>query len=88
MIPAAEIVYVLSTLTSLGCALMLLRGYFRYRQRLLLWSGLCFVGFTITNVILFLDRVLIPHIDFSLWRGFAALIGLMVLLYGLIWETS
>ena len=37
-------VYILGTLTSLCCATLLLRGYSRVKKKLLLWSGLCFVG--------------------------------------------
>ncbi len=49
------IVNVLGTLTVGLCAFLLLRAYARVRQRLLLWSGLCFVGLTISNAILFVD---------------------------------
>ena len=38
-------VYVLCLLTSLACAVLLLRSYRQTRIRLLLWSGLCFALF-------------------------------------------
>ena len=38
----ASTVYVLCTLASTLCALLLLRDYGRTRSRLLLWSGLSF----------------------------------------------
>lgn len=42
----AATVYVLGALTTLLCAVLLLRAYGVVRQRLLLWSGLCFTGLT------------------------------------------
>jgi hypothetical protein len=36
----AGAVYIVGTLVALCCAILLLRGYARGRQRLLLWSGL------------------------------------------------
>lgn len=81
------IVYALCALTSLACAVLLLRGYFRSRARLLLWSGLCFAGLAANNVILLIDTRVVPTIDLSLWRSLPALVGIAVLLYGLVWET-
>ena len=83
-----ETVYVLCGLTSLLCAIMLMRGYARSRARLLLWSSLCFCGLTVNNILLFLDKVTFPQTDFSLWRTGSALIALLPLLYGLIWDSE
>jgi hypothetical protein len=84
----AETVYILCSLTSLACTILLLRGYLRRRVRLLLWSSLCFLGLTISNVLLFIDLVVVPYIDLSIWRSLATLIALIVLIYGLIWDVS
>jgi heme/copper-type cytochrome/quinol oxidase subunit 4 len=81
------LVYVLCALTSAACAVLLLRGYARSRVRLLLWVGLCFVGLTLNNVLLFIDMRMAPDVDLSLWRTLPALAGLIVLIYGLVWET-
>ena len=51
------IVCVLCALTSLACAVLLLRGYFRTRARLLLWTGLCFAGLFINNMLLIVDSL-------------------------------
>ena len=48
-------VYVLRTLTSLCCATLLFRAYSRVKKTLLLWSGLCFAGLTISNGLVFVD---------------------------------
>jgi len=84
----AETVYVLCALTSAVCAGLLLQGFVRTRARLLLWSGLCFVGLFLNNVLLFVDIVLLPKIDLSAWRSVAALVGMALLLYGLVWDAE
>jgi hypothetical protein len=88
----AETVYALCALTSLACAAMLLRGYWRSRARLLLWSSLCFVFLFLNNVLLFVDKVVLPERDdllgvsFAVWRSSVALIGIGLLLIGLVWD--
>jgi hypothetical protein len=82
-----SIVYALCAITSIGCAVLLLRGYRRSRVRLLFWSGLCFIGLALNNVLLFIDVRVVPDVDLSLWRTIPAVLGVAVLLYGLIWET-
>ena len=84
----AATIYGLCTLTAALCAVLLLQAYRRGRYRLLLWSGLCFVGLTINNLLLVFDKLVFPEIDFSLWRSLAALTAMAVLLYGLIWSSE
>lgn len=84
----AAAVYVLCALTSLACAVLLLRGYQARGVRLLLWSGLAFIGFAVGNVMLVVDRVVVgPEIDLSIWRSLPVLAGLAVLIYGLVWDA-
>jgi hypothetical protein len=84
----AEIVYILCALTSMLCAVMLYRRFRQIRTHLLFWSCACFVCFTANNVLLFVDLVLVPtSVDLSLFRNGINLMGLLMLLYGLIWET-
>lgn len=83
----ATLVYSLCALTSLACAVLLLRGYAASRARLLLWSGLCFTGLAANNVLLLIDKRLVPTLDLSVWRSLPALAGVALLLYGLVWET-
>lgn len=80
------VVYALCGLTSIACAILLLRGYARSRVRLLLWSGLCFIGLALNNVLLFVDLRVLTQIDLSLVRIIPAVLGVLVLIYGLIWE--
>ena len=90
----AETVYVLCALTSLACAALLFRGYSRSGARLLMWAGLCFVGLAINNILLFVDKVVLPDkgivlgLHFAVWRSLAAVIGLALLVVGLIWDTD
>ncbi|HEU4681312.1 MAG TPA: DUF5985 family protein [Gemmatimonadales bacterium] len=84
----AASVYILCALTSLACAVFLLRGYARRKARLLFWSGLGFVGFTFGNILLVVDRVVVPGMDLSLLRSLPVLAGLVVLIYGLIGDTQ
>jgi hypothetical protein len=83
----AATVYVLSTLTCLLCSGLLLRGYRRSSERLLLWSGICFLGLAADNALLFVDVVVFPEVSLVAWRGVPALAGLCALLYGLLWEV-
>lgn len=84
----ARLVYLLCALTSLTCAVLLLRGYVQSRARLLLWSGLCFACLFLNNVLLYVDLEMLPEVDLSLARSLPVLVGLALLLYGLIWEVK
>lgn len=82
------LIYGLCALTAATCAFMLLQAFTRNRYRLLLWAGLCFVGLTVNNLLLVLDKMVILETDLSAWRTLAALISMSILLYGLIWDTE
>jgi Family of unknown function (DUF5985) len=84
----APYVYILGTLTTLLCTVLLLRAYVRVRLKLLLWSGLCFMGLTVSNGLLFVDLVMIPDTSLYLWRLGTAAGAMVLLLYGLIWESG
>lgn len=85
MIAAA--IYITCTLTSGGCAWLLARGYRAGGARLLFWAALCFVGLTVDNIVLFLDLAVWPtSIDLFYLRTIPAAGGLIVMIYGLIWE--
>ncbi len=76
-------------LTCVACAILLLRGYKRSGAKLLLWSGLCFAGLSLNNLLLFIDLVLLPAaIDLTMHRQLTTLASLAVLLFGMIWESE
>lgn len=82
------IVYTLCALTAALCAALLLQSYARSRYRLLLWSGVCFAGLTVNNLLLVLDKLVFPDFDLSVWRSLVALAAMCILLYGLVWEAE
>ena len=84
----AEAVYLLCAVTSSLCAVLLLRAYARTGTRLLMWSGLCFLGLALNNALLVVDLIIVPDIDLSTWRLGPAVLGVALLLYGLIWESE
>lgn len=83
-----ELIYLLCAVTSLICAWLLLRSYRRSGFALLFWSGLCFSALAINNLILVLDKLVFPGMNFSMWRLSSALVALLLLLYGLIWQDD
>lgn len=84
-----SVVNMLGTLTVGLCAFLLLRAYARVRNRLLLWSGLCFVGLTISNALLFVDLSIFPHeVSLYSWRLGVAAVSMLLLLYGLVFESD
>jgi hypothetical protein len=84
----AMAVYLLCALTSLACAVLLLRSYGERGVRLLLYSGLAFVGFAVGNAMLVADVLVGPSLDLSLLRSLPVLLGLLVLIYGLVWDAK
>lgn len=87
--PTANFVlYLLAVLTCLACTVLLWRSYARNGLRLLLWSALCFVGLTLSNLLLFFDLMVFADLDLRPWRLLAALAGLAFLLYGFIFESE
>jgi len=81
-------VYALCALTSLLCAVLLLRGYRHSGSRLLLWSGLCFACFCLNNVMLIIDVRVLPEQDLSVIRSIPSVIGIGLLVYGLVWDSE
>ena len=83
------LVYILCAATCLLCAFMLFRGYARTGVRLLFWSGLCFTGLMIDNIMIYVDLILLPtEVSLALWRKIPGLIAIMMLLYGVGWESK
>jgi hypothetical protein len=83
----APIVYILCAGMCALCAGLLLLSFRKNRNRLLLWSGLGFCAFTLSNVLVFVDLVLLPQVDLMPARDAVTLVGVCILLFGLIWES-
>lgn len=88
MLSFQVLLYLLAVLTSLACTMLLFRAYVDNRQRLLLWSALCFIGLSVNNIVVFLDLVVFPEVDLRPLRLGATLAGLLFLLYGFVWESE
>jgi hypothetical protein len=82
----AAVIYTLCALTCLACFVLLWRGWRASGHRLLFWSALGFAGFSVNNVLLVIDRLLLPaDVTLLTWRLLAAFGGVLLLLFGLIW---
>lgn len=80
------IVTCLCALTAILCAILSFRAYGRSRYKLLLWSGLCFAGLTLSNVVMVVDVYLLPDFNLELARLLLGLSALLILIYGLIFN--
>lgn len=83
----AAAVFIACALTSVLCAILLVRGYLISRSRLLLWSSIGFMGLALNNIVLVLDRLVFVQ-DLSLLRVVPALLGVAVILFGCIWDAN
>lgn len=83
----AALVYLLCGLSSLVCAVLLVRSYLRNRTMFLLQSSLCFVGLAFANALLFVDLVLLPNMDLLLYRQLITFVSVLILAWSFIWET-
>lgn len=84
----APLIYLLCAGTSLLCFALLFRAWSNGRQRLLFWSALCFAGLAVNNFLLALDKLVFTNVDLSTYRLSIALVAMLLLLYGLIWEEK
>jgi len=72
------------------CSWLLWSSYRRYRQRLLLWSSLCFFALALNSLLVFVDIVIFPdpEIDLLPFRQATNLLAISFLIYGFIWEAD
>jgi hypothetical protein len=85
----APVIYSLCALTSFACCVLLWRGWRAGGNRLLLWSALCFAGLTLNNLLLVIDKVVLPtQVDLYNSRLVSGLVAVSLLLFGLIWEEE
>jgi hypothetical protein len=78
---------VLTLLTTVLCAALLLRAYQNVRKRLLLWSGLCFAWLAIANALRIADLRIFFALDLYTYRLGTTAVAMGLLLWGLIWES-
>lgn len=84
----AAIIYGLCALMAFLCTYLLLQSYRQSKYRLLLWGGFCFAGLTASNILLVIDKLIVPTMDLSYWRYGITLISMTILIYGLIFDKE
>ncbi|HJU16061.1 MAG TPA: DUF5985 family protein [Stellaceae bacterium] len=86
VLPSA--VYLLCFFTSGLCAYLLSAAFRRRRERLLLWSALCFWLIAAENLLVFIDIILLPGVSLLSLRLALSLAAVCVLLFGFVWEIE
>lgn len=84
----AAVIYSLCALTSILCFVLLWRSWRANGARLLFWSALCFAALSVNNVLLVLDNLVFVNVDLGIPRLLAALVAVLLLLFGLVWEEE
>jgi hypothetical protein len=85
----AYAIYLFGAALTCACGLLLLRGYRENGRRLLLWSGICFIGLSLNNVLVFVDlAILMQGADLYALRLSVTSLSMLALCYGLIWEKG
>ena len=79
---------VLTFFTTVLCAILLLRAYQGVRRRLLLWSGLFFVGMSFATLLRIADLRVFLSTDLYSYRLGVTALSMALLLFGLIWESQ
>jgi hypothetical protein len=81
-------IYVLCLLTATGCFLLLVRGFFRSRTRLLLWTGVCFGFLALHSLAVVVELVFLPGANLQLLRHGASLLAASTLAFSVVWEAE
>jgi hypothetical protein len=84
----SSLIYLLCALTSLLCTYLLIRSYKRSKSPLIFWTSIFFITSAVSNILLFVDYVIVPSVDFSLVRTVLLLAGISMLVYGLVFENE
>lgn len=82
------IVYCLCFLTSAVCASLLGRMFVKSGARMLFWSAACFFLLAIVNLVVILDLLVFPEIDFRTARLWLSLAAVSLLLFGFTWDNE
>lgn len=82
----AALTYFLCALTALACFALLWRGWRSNGAPLLFWSALCFAGLSLSNVLLVIDKLVLPtEVDLTPIRLVITLASVLLLVFGLVW---
>lgn len=83
----AEVIYLLCAATSLTAAVLLTRHYVARRTPLLFWSSLAFAGFSVNNILVYLDATVLADTNLTLVRSLVAMLAMLALVFGLTKEV-
>ena len=79
-----SLIYFMCALTAFACFVLLWRSWRANRAPLLFWSGLCFAGLTLSNVLLVADKLFVAQ-DLTPYRLAVTLVAVSLLVFGLVW---
>jgi len=77
------LIYFMCAVTAFACFALLWRAWRANRATLLFWSALCFAGLTASNVLLVVDKLVLPDVDLTPLRLSVTLGALLLLIWGL-----
>jgi hypothetical protein len=81
----STVVLFIFSATSLICAGLLIRAYRRQKNALVFWCAAGFAGMALNNVLLIFDKFVVQT-DLLLFRTGSLMLGMMLMLFGLIWN--
>lgn len=84
----AELIYGLCTILSASIAVMLWRRHRRMPARMIYWTALCFSGLALSNLLLVVDKLILPEVDLRVLRNSVSLLSIGLLLFGLVYEDE
>jgi len=82
------LVYLLCAATSLASGVLLLRAALSRGGGLLFWSSLCFFGMMLNNVLMYIDFIVFPNTDLSIYPNLVSLVSVMLLSAALVWYST
>jgi hypothetical protein len=88
MLSFGAIVYFLCFLGSGLCAYLLVSAFRRSNEKLLLWSAICFCLLAVNNLLVFVDIIVFPEVDLTVWRSLTSVSAVSALIYGFVWEIE
>jgi hypothetical protein len=83
----AESIYLLCAATSLTATVLLTRHYLARRTALLFWSSIAFAGFSLNNILVYVDLAVLPGSNLALVRSLLAMLAMLALVFGLTKEV-
>lgn len=73
--------------TSLTATVLLTRHYLARRTALLFWSSIAFAGFSLNNILVYVDLAVLPGSNLALVRSLLAMLAMLALVFGLTKEV-